>query len=114
MSADAANRIAEYRALRDAAWALVHADVAMLQNDLAERGIGERIKDKVGEEATEVWGQARDVAGENKGIVAATLLALVAWLLRGPLVHGVESLLGTGAKEHPDAENVEDGRGEPS
>ena len=111
MTSDAI-KIAEYRALRDAAWVLVHADVAMLQNDLAERGIGERIKDKVGEEATEVWGQARDVAGEHKGVVAATLLALIAWLLRGPLVQGVEGLLGSDAKEHPHAENVEHRRGE--
>ena len=114
MSAGAANRIAEYRALRDAAWALVQADVAMLQNDLADRGIGERIKDKVGEEANEVWDQARDVAGEHKGVVAATLLALIAWLLRGPLVHGVENLLGTGDSEHPGGESVDHGRGEPS
>ena len=114
MTPDPAVRIAEYRALRDAAWALVEADVAMLQNDLADRGIGERIRDKVGEEANEVWGQARNVAGEHKGIVAATLLALVAWLLRGPLVHGVGSLLGADAKEHPDAENVEHARGESS
>jgi hypothetical protein len=114
MSADPAARITEYRALRDAAWALVEADVAMLQNDLAARGIGERIKDRVGEEAHEVWDQARDVAGEHKGVVAATLLALVAWLLRGPLLGAAESLFGAREPEHPRPQSVEGARGDAS
>jgi hypothetical protein len=104
-------RIAEYRALRDAAWAVVDADLAMLKNDLAARGVGERIKDKVGEEAHEVWDQARDVAGEHKGVVAATILALVAWLLRAPLGDAIAGLLGRNA-EQGGGESVEDGKGD--
>ena len=105
------SRIAEFRALRDAAWAVVQADLAMLKNDLAARGVGERIKDKVGEEAHEVWDQARDVAGEHKGIVAGTILALVAWLLRAPIGHAISALLGHDA-EHPGEPSVEDRKGD--
>ena len=111
MSGGHDNRIAEFRALRDAAWAVVHADLAMLRNDLAARGIGERIKDKVGEEAHEVWDQARDVAGEHKGIVAGTILALVAWLLRAPIGHAISALIG-GDEEHPGEPSVEDDKGD--
>lgn len=104
-------RIAEYRALRDAAWALVNADLAMLKTDLAARGVGERIKDKVGEQAHEVWDQARDVAGEHKGVVAATILALVAWLLRDPIGDAIAALLGR-SEEQRGGESVKDGKGD--
>ena len=105
------HRIAEYRALRDAAWAVVEADLAMLRNDVAARGIGERIKDRVGEEAHEVWDQARDVAGEHKGVVAGTVLALVAWLLRDPIGHAIAGLLGRD-EEPVGGESVEEGKGD--
>ena len=90
---------------------MVNADLAMLKNDVAARGVGERIKDKVGEEAHEVWDQARDVAGEHKGVVAATVLALVAWLLRAPIGEAIANLLGRDA-EQADETSVEHGKGD--
>jgi hypothetical protein len=78
-------RLTEYRALRDAAWAMVQADVDALKADLAAQGIGARLKEKAAEEAQDAWDTARDVAAEHKGVVAGTLLAVVAWLLRGPI-----------------------------
>lgn len=86
--------LAEYRALRDAAWALVQADVDTLKAELAAHGIGERIKDKAAEEAQDAWDTAREVAGEHKGVVAGTLLALAAWLLRGPIGDALSALFG--------------------
>lgn len=107
-----AARLAEFRALRDSAWAVVEADVAMLRNDLAARGVGERIKDKVGEEAHEVWDQARDVAGEHKGVVAGTLLAVLAWFLRAPIVHLVERATGRRDVEPRRRKSVDGGKGD--
>ena len=78
-------RLAEFRGLREEAWRIVKDDLARLQSNLEDRGIGERIKDRIGEEAHEVWDATRDIASDNKGIVAATVAALVAWLLRGPI-----------------------------
>ena len=84
MSKPSLARLAEYRALRDEAWAVVRADAEELRADLSAHGIGERIKDRAAEEAQDAWYTARDVASEHKGVVAGTVLALVAWLLRGP------------------------------
>ena len=96
MSDPQAERIREFRALRDAAWAVVEADLAMLKNDLAARGIGKRIKDRASEEAHEALDHAVEVASEHKGVVAGTLLALLAWFLRGPIGSAFEALLGRG------------------
>lgn len=87
-------RLTEYRALRDAAWAMVQADVDTLKAELSAHGIGERLKDKASEEAEAAWDSARDVATEHKGVVAGTLLALTAWLLRGPIGDALSALFG--------------------
>jgi hypothetical protein len=96
-------RLIEFRALSEAAWAVVRADLAALRQHLDDRGIGERIKDRATEEAQEAWDYAVDVAAENKGVVAATLLALLAWFLRGPIGSAFDALIGRGDDEE-DAE----------
>ena len=92
-------RLTEYRALRDAAWAMVHADLATLRADLTAHGVGDRIKDRAAEEAQEAWDSAREVASEHKGVVAGTILAIVAWFLRGPIGDGLATLFG---RDHED------------
>lgn len=87
-------RLAEYRALRDEAWTVVRDDLDALQGDLTAHGIGQRIKDRAAEEAQQAWDQARDIASEHKGVVAGTFLALVAWLLRGPIGDALSALFG--------------------
>lgn len=87
-------RLTEYRALRDAAWAMVEADLDTLRADLTAHGVGERIKDRAAEEAQEAWDSARDVASEHKGVIAGTILALAAWLLRGPIGDALAALFG--------------------
>ena len=99
-------RLATYRALRDAAWAMVHADIDALKAELSAHGIGERLKEKAAEEAQDAWDTARDVAGEHKGIVAGTVLALVAWLLRGPIGGALSALFGD--EDDPNAEQPRD------
>ena len=100
-------RLTEYRALRDSAWAVVRADIDALQADLNATGIGERIKDRAAEEAQDAWDSARDVASEHKGVIAGTILALVAWLLRGPIGNALSALFGD-----DDEEDVEQPTGE--
>lgn len=87
-------RLTEFRGLREDAWRIVKDDLARLQSDIADRGIAERIKDRVGEEAREVWDVTRDVATEHRGVVAATVAVLVAWLLRGPIGDAIAALFG--------------------
>ena len=59
MSKPSLAHLAEYRALRDQAWAVVRSDIDALQADLTATGIGERIKDRAAEEAEAAWDSAR-------------------------------------------------------
>jgi len=77
--------LVEARVLRDEAWALVRTDVATLRDGLAARPIGQRIRERATDEVVEVIEQARDVADDNKAIVAAIAAILAGWFLRGPL-----------------------------
>ncbi|AKM06916.1 hypothetical protein [Pelagerythrobacter marensis] len=76
----------EDRTLRDAALTLVKADVAHLQADLNARGIGARLLDRVSESASDVFEDATDLAGDNRGVLMALLAAVALWFLRNPLI----------------------------
>lgn len=78
------------RALRDSARRLLDANIAAVRADLAERGIGGRIIDRVTEAAADMADEATDMALDNKGqlaigaAVAASLAGL--WLFRDRVV----------------------------
>jgi hypothetical protein len=76
----------EDRLLRDAARALVEADIAQVKASLAARSIPERIGDRIGEGANDVLDEAVAVADENKGVVAALIGAIVLWFARHPII----------------------------
>lgn len=101
-------RLAEDKALRDAALALFKADLALVRADLAERGIGKRIADRLGESTMDMLDEAADFAEENKGKVAAGIAAVVLWFTRGPILDALGRLVGD---DEDDAEPGEhDGR----
>lgn len=82
---DPERKMIEDRALRDAALALVQADIAHLRTDLTNKGIGERFIDRVTEGASDVLDEAADVAGNNRGVLLTLLAAVVLWLARNPI-----------------------------
>ena len=84
--ADPERKMIEDRALRDAALALVKADVAHLRADLTTKGIGERLLDRVADGANEVLEEAVDVAENNRGVLITLVAAIVLWLSRNPLI----------------------------
>lgn len=88
------HRLAEDRALRDAALALFKADLAFIQNDLGEKGVGARLASRLGEGTKEMVDDAVDYAGSNKGTIAAIVAAIVVWFARGPIIDGITRLLG--------------------
>ena len=92
-------RLAEDKALRDSALALFKADLALVRADLAERGLGQRIADRVGEGTMEMLDEATDFAEENKGKVAAGIAAAILWFARGPILDALGRLIG--AEEEP-------------
>lgn len=87
------DQLDENRHLRDAARALVEADLKNLRADLSIKTIGERALDRLTETAGEACEEAIEVASENKGIIAAILAALLLWFAREPIQ---EALFGDG------------------
>lgn len=79
------------RANRKAAWSLFEGRLAQVKEDLAARGIKGRIVAKAKEDALAVADEAVAVAKDNKGLVAATIAALLAWMFREPLLDLLKS-----------------------
>lgn len=91
---EAERRLLEDRATRNAARAVFDGVLSQVKADLAARSIGGRIADQATGETKAALAEGLAVAKESKGIVAATVLALLAWFFRGPLLDAIEGLLG--------------------
>lgn len=79
-------RLREDRALRNAAFALVRADLAHVRADLTSRGVGARIFDRIGEGAVDVFEEAVDVAENHRAALATLIAAVLLWFTRHPLM----------------------------
>ena len=88
----------EDRHLRDAARALIEADVQNLRNNMTGESIANRALDRVRDSVSELYDDTINTAVENKGVVAAVIAAIVVWLARNPIL----SLLGFGSDEVED------------
>lgn len=82
------------KATRDRTRAAFDGRLAKVKQDLEARGVGGRIADKVSEDARAVLEEAQDFAGTHRGLIAGTIAALMLWLLRHPLIAGLERLFG--------------------
>jgi len=91
---DPERRLTEDKALRDAALGLFKADLALVRADLAERGLGQRVSDRLGESTMDMLDEAVDYAEDNKGKVAAGIAAVVLWFARGPILAALGRLIG--------------------
>lgn len=79
-------QLLEDRHLRDAARALVEADLKNLRANLSIKSLGERAIDRITEGASEVYDEALEVAADHKGALAALVAALVLWFARHPIL----------------------------
>lgn len=87
---DASDPIASERDVRDSAKSAFTGHYLRLRAGLAEKGIGARVADDVKGKAKAAANEAAEIARENKGVVAATVGALVVWALRKPLLEQAE------------------------
>lgn len=87
---DPATQLAQARDARDAAKAAFDAKLAQLRGDSEAQSIGERVQERLGNDARAVFYQALDVASESKGIIAGTVAALALWFLRHPIIAWLE------------------------
>ena len=90
-------RMAEDKALRDAALRLFRSDLALVREDLRDRPAGARIADRIGDATMDMLDDAVDYADENRGKVAAGAIAIVVWFARGPIVDALGRWLGRSA-----------------
>ena len=95
-------RLAEDKALRDAALRLFKSDLELIRGDLGERGLSARAKDRVAGAALEILDDAVDYAETNRGWVAAGAAAVVLWFARKPILGWLADWLDGG--ENADAE----------
>lgn len=85
MSGTLETQLAASRAARDLAKFDFDARLAQVKTDLEARGIGGRIADRVVADATDLAFEAVDIADENRGIVAGTIVAVGLWVFREPI-----------------------------
>lgn len=93
------------RANRKAARTLFDARLAQVKADLAARGIGGRVVAKVKDDAVGLVDEGLAVAKDNKGLVAATVAAVLAWIFRAPLIGFVTGLMSDQAAVQPEPAN---------
>ena len=74
------------RANRKAAWNLFEGRLAQVKQDLAARSIKERLAAKAKDDALAYADEAVAVAKDNKGLIAAALASVLAWVFRAPLL----------------------------
>lgn len=87
-------RLAEDRALRDAALEVFSTDLHFIRQDLRARSVGKRITDRIGDSAMDIVDEAVDYAEANRGRIAAAVAAIVLWVARAPLLNGLSRLFG--------------------
>lgn len=81
-----ARQMEEDRAMRDAARALFLTDLQLIRHDVKQRGLGQRMADRLGEGAADMIEDASDYASKNRGAIAAVAIAAVLWFARGPIL----------------------------
>lgn len=94
-------RFLEDRAMRDTARAVLVEDIERLRASLSEEGIASRVSSgvtgtistRIRTGARDVLAQARAQAGDNKGVLALLLGAMILWFARAPILEWFEELL---------------------
>lgn len=95
------DRFIEDRALRDAARAVLTEDIEQLRASLSEQGIASRvssgvtatISERIRIGARDIWAEARLQAGDNKGVLAVLIGAIILWFAREPIFEWIEELI---------------------
>jgi hypothetical protein len=95
------DRFIEDRNLRDAARAVLTDDIEQLRASLAEQGIASRVSSgftstisgRLKDGARDVWAEAKAHAGDNRGVLAVVIGAIVLWFARSTIFEWIEELI---------------------
>ena len=91
--------LAQDRATRNLARGLFDTRLAQVKSDFAARGIGGRIKDRLGNDARMAATTTLEIAKAQKGVVAGTAAALALWFARKPILAWASKLLPADQEE---------------
>ncbi|MFU7528890.1 hypothetical protein [Qipengyuania sp. ASV99] len=83
---DLERRFIEDRAIRDAARAVLMADITHARASLSAKGVAARIGGRIGDGAKDVFEVAKAHSEDNRGIIAALIGAVLLWLGREPIL----------------------------
>ena len=87
---EAEKALVEDRALRDGAKAVFDDRLAGIRGALGAKGIVPRAKDEAVDRGRAAASEAAEIASEYRWVVVSTGLAVLAWLLRTPLLRGAD------------------------
>ena len=79
-------------ATRNAARAVFEARMGQVRRAMSERSVPQRLGDEAKTRAVTVAEESLEVAQDGKWIIVGTALAILAWLLRRPLVASAHKL----------------------
>ena len=100
--------IENLRSARNDARKRFDACLEQVKSDFSARSIGSRITGKLQEDAKATADYALDVARDNKGIIAGTLVAVMLWLFRNPIIEWIERHFGSDEQPEASADNLEE------
>lgn len=109
------DRFIEDRAIRDASHAVLAEDVERLRASLGEQGIASRvstgvtssISTRIRSGARDALDQAKTQAGDNKGIIALFVGAIILWFAREPIFQWFEELIAKLSDEIDDLSDAD-------
>ncbi|MDZ4275003.1 MAG: hypothetical protein U0995_03130 [Erythrobacter sp.] len=118
---DLPDRYIEDRALRDAARAVVLADIERLRASIGEEGIASRVSSGVSSTisgriragARDVLAQATAQASDHKGALALLLGAIILWFSRGPILDWLEDFNSSDEDSEAEPDPVSASEGDP-
>ena len=82
------------KALRDATNMALDTHLADVKLGLEERSLGTRVVDEIGAKAKAAFNETAEIAQENPGVIAGTIIALALWMLRNPIIRWLDERLG--------------------
>ncbi len=74
------------RQLRDAALALVKADIENVKEDVSAKSIKDRVTSRLTDGALELFDEANAMADNKLGVLATLLAAVGIWFARNPII----------------------------
>lgn len=66
--------------------AVLDQRIAIVKGDVSAKGVGARLMEDIAQKSSAGLSEAIDIANSHRGIIAGTIIALMLWFLRRPLI----------------------------